>query len=125
MMYLNSDGKDSGIVTKADIFRSYGVSPDISGRDRNRMWFRVIHNFQCFDCKSIRTPEIARKEGKKLFDVHHLNGQCGKKSRGYDKLESFTGLVLLCHLCHYRRPEHRTHTAEFSENIIKGHARNK
>lgn len=76
------------------------------GRERTRMLVRMRDNFTCQDCGAVRTPEMAKKEGKRLFDVHHLNGLCGKKSRGYDKEEDIGGLVTLCHKCHFNRPEH-------------------
>ncbi len=34
------------------------------------------------------------------FDVHHLNGLCGKKSKGYDSPKDIGGLITYCHKCH-------------------------
>ena len=38
----------------------------------------------------------------KLFDVHHIDGRCGKNSRGYDAVASVDKLITLCHSCHFR-----------------------
>jgi len=77
-----------------------------SGREYTRMRVRARDNFTCQDCGDIRTPEQARKTRKRLFDVHHLNGICGKKSRGYDKESDMPNLITLCHKCHFNRPDH-------------------
>jgi transposase-like protein len=67
------------------------------GRELTRFKVRERDNFTCQDCGK------KWKEGERHFDVHHLNGMCGKKSRGYDKLEDMDGLVTLCHKCHFNR----------------------
>ncbi len=77
-----------------------------SGREHTRMAVRARDEFKCQDCGLVLFPDEARKLGKRLFDVHHLNGLCGKKSRGYDRLSDMDGLVTLCHKCHFNRPEH-------------------
>ena len=38
--------------------------------------------------------------GGRKFDVHHLNGLCGKMSRGYDSIKNISGLITLCRKCH-------------------------
>lgn len=78
----------------------------IKGRERTRMMVRIRDNFICKDCGDERTPKQAKELKKRLFDIHHLNGLCGKKSRGYDKISEIDGLVTLCHKCHFNRPEH-------------------
>ena len=78
-----------------------------SGRDLTRMKVRIRDKFTCTDCKQVRTPEMAKMAGDRLYDVHHLNGLCGKKSRGYDRVSDIDGLITLCHRCHFNRPEHR------------------
>ena len=78
----------------------------MGGVGRTREIVRIRDKYTCADCGSIRTPEIAKAEGKKMFDVHHLNGLCGKKSRSYDKISEVDGLITLCHKCHFNRPEH-------------------
>lgn len=85
----------------------------LKGRDRTRMMVRIRDNFTCQDCGNRRTPEEAKKQKKYLFDVHHLEGLCGKKSRGYDKQSDMDILVTLCHKCHYQRPEHKVNSLDF------------
>ena len=73
------------------------------GRDRTRMLVRIRDNFTCQNCKSVRTIEEARKNKKRLFDIHHILGLCGKKSRGYDSVTNMEHLITLCHKCHFNR----------------------
>lgn len=70
------------------------------GRDRTREIVRIRDKHTCQDCKKVW------KEGDRRFDIHHLNGKCGKMSRGYDSEHNLTGLITLCHKCHFNRPEH-------------------
>jgi hypothetical protein len=81
-------------------------------RNRARSLVRIRDNYTCQDCGDQRTPELVREWNKgcvslkgrsKLFDVHHTNGECGKHSRGYDSTKDLTGLITLCHSCHYNR----------------------
>ena len=90
----------------------------LTGRDRTRMIVRIRDNFTCQDCKSIRYPKQAKKENKRLYDIHHLNGLCGKKSHSYDRLSEISGLITLCHKCHFNRPEHKCMSKVFKENFI-------
>ena len=76
---------------------------NLMGRDRTRALVRKRDNYTCQECGLVRTPEYCKKNKKYSFDVHHLNGLCGKKSRDYDKKEEMSGLITLCHKCHYRR----------------------
>lgn len=71
-----------------------------SGRDLIRQMVRLRDKNTCRDCG------IEWIVGDKRFDVHHLNGLCGKKSRKYDRIEDIDGLITLCHRCHFNRPEH-------------------
>lgn len=91
--------------------RKLGLRDD-GGRDWLRLKVRIRDNFTCKDCGAARTPKQVVNRNKKcsglkgrikLFDVHHINGMCGKKSRGYDRLEDIDGLITLCHSCHYKR----------------------
>lgn len=87
---------------------------NITGRDRTRYLVRKRDNFTCLDC------------GKKWndgrhFDVHHISGLCGKKSRSYDKVSEMDGLITLCHKCHYNRPEHRCKSIEYREKSISNY----
>lgn len=75
------------------------------GRERVRYLVRMRDNFTCQDCGRVW------QDGERHFDVHHLNGLCGKKSRGYDRKEDMEGLITLCHKCHYNRPEHKVKKA--------------
>lgn len=81
--------------------RIYKHNSKLEGRDLHREKVRVRDNHTCQDCK--KKWEI----GKRRFDVHHLNGLCGKKSKGYDYKTELDGLITLCHKCHYNRPEHK------------------
>ena len=76
------------------------------GRRYTRYLVRERDGFTCQDCGHVRTPEDCKRLNKRALDVHHLNGLCGKMSRGYDKVADMAGLVTLCHKCHYNRPEH-------------------
>lgn len=86
------------------LFKDY----EPNGRERTRMLVRIRDSFTCQDCYSVRTFEESREHGKRMFDVHHLNGLCGKKSRSYDRVSEIDGLITLCHKCHFNRPEHKT-----------------
>lgn len=87
-----------------------------TGRGRTREFARQRDNYTCQDCGLVRTPADIisfNKEsgitnnlrGLKLFDVHHLNGLCGRKNRptSYDKISDIPGLITLCHKCHFNR----------------------
>ena len=63
-------------------------------RDATREVVRIRDNRTCKLCG--RQWQF----GERRFDVHHLNGICGKKSRAYDKLEDMNTLLTLCHKCH-------------------------
>lgn len=71
-----------------------------TGRNWTREKARMRDNWICQDCKKVWI------KGSRRFDIHHLNGLCGKKSRAYDKVSEIDGLVTLCHKCHFNRPEH-------------------
>lgn len=79
-----------------------GIS-QMKGRERTRMLARIRDKFTCQDCGLVRTPKTAKKINKRLFDIHHLKGKCGKKSRGYDKISDLKRLITLCHKCHFNR----------------------
>lgn len=81
------------------------------GRELTRMRVRIRDGFKCRKCKLVRTILEVRSHNDvlpglkgriKLHDVHHLNGACGKNSRGYDKTNNLRGLITLCHKCHYK-----------------------
>ena len=70
------------------------------GMDYTREKVRIRDNQTCQNCGKIWV------DGQRKFDVHHLNGLCGKKSRKYDKVSEMDGLITLCHKCHFNHPEH-------------------
>lgn len=70
------------------------------GRDRVRELIRCRDNYTCQSCFK------EWKEGNRRFDIHHLGGMCGKKSRKYDSLKNKDDLITLCHRCHFNHPEH-------------------
>ena len=79
-----------------------------SGRDRMREIVRIRDNRQCQMCGDFWN------ERRRRFDVHHLNGLCGKKSRQMDYIDEIDGMITLCHRCHFNHPEH-------SRNLKKQH----
>ncbi len=72
----------------------------LTGNSYTREKVRARDNYTCQMCRKIW------KEGSIRFDVHHLNGLCGKKSHGYDRLKDIDTLITLCHKCHFNHPEH-------------------
>ena len=89
----------------------------MEGRELVREKARKRDNWTCQDCGLIKYPWDIKEHNKnikglkgriKSLDIHHLNGLCGKKSKGYDKVSEIDGLITLCHKCHFNRPEHTT-----------------
>jgi hypothetical protein len=76
------------------------IPKSFSGRERTREYVRRRDNYTCQMCNKKWNEKFRR------FDVHHLNGFCGKKSRSYDKMSEIDGLITLCHRCHFNHPEH-------------------
>ncbi len=74
-----------------------------AGRDRTRNLVRIRDKFTCQECGLVRTPKMCKISSKRNLDIHHLNGMCGKKSKGYDKVSEMNGLITLCHKCHFNR----------------------
>lgn len=70
------------------------------GREFVREQVRNRDKYKCRACKKKWV------EGTRRFDVHHINGLCGKKSRAYDRLEDMDTLITVCHWCHYHLPDH-------------------
>lgn len=64
------------------------------GRELAREKVRRRDGYRCTSCKR------PWKVGTRSFDVHHLHGVCGQKSRGYDSVNDMDGLITLCHKCH-------------------------
>ena len=67
----------------------------LRGRERTREMARIRDGHRCQIC--FRKWRAGRR-----FDVHHLNGECGKKSKSYDRVADLVGLLTLCHKCHLR-----------------------
>lgn len=77
------------------------------GNELARMLTRIRDDFTCQVCGRVRTPEDARDEGKRMFDVHHVGGNCGKgRSYSYDSVKDLWRLITLCHRCHFKRDDH-------------------
>ncbi len=80
--------------------RIYLHKSPLEGKDRTREIVRKRDGYTCQNCKKVW------REGGRRFDVHRLNGLCGKKSKKYDKVSEIEGLITLCHKCHFNHPEH-------------------
>lgn len=100
------------------LWKKWEIDPAPEGRGLVRMLVRIRDDFRCqgHNCRRRRTPRDAKRLGKRMFDVHHLDGMCGQKSRGYDKLGDAHQLITLCHECHYRHHEFR----KTKHNTVKG-----
>ncbi len=87
---------------KREVCKSFLNQPVWRGQGRERVRFLVRErdNFTCQSC------EKKWKDGERQFDVHHLGGMCGKKTKSYDKKEDMDKLITLCHKCHFNHPEH-------------------
>lgn len=81
------------------------------GRERTRMMVRIRDGFSCKNCKSTRTIREVNEHNEKLpslkgriklYDVHHIDGNCGKNSTGYDSTGVTDTMVTLCHKCHFQ-----------------------
>lgn len=81
---------------------------DFAGRDRNREIVRMRDDFTCLLC--LRKWSV----GQRRFDIHHLFGQCGLKSRGYDSIKDIYQMITLCHKCHINLEEVRIKIMEKS-----------
>lgn len=66
----------------------------VSGMDRTREIVRIRDHHTCQSCGNVWVY------GQRRFDIHHLNGNCGKFSTSYDSVLDIDGLVTLCHKCH-------------------------
>lgn len=69
------------------------------GRERTRELVRIRDKHTCQSCKK-------KWNGGRRFDIHHLGGLCGKKSKSYDSVDDIHVLLTLCHKCHFNHPEH-------------------
>lgn len=72
----------------------------MKSRDFAREIIRIKFNHTCQSKKCGKKW----KEGMRRFDVHHLKGLCGKKSRKCDSVDDAKrNFTLLCHQCHMRK----------------------
>lgn len=101
-----------------------GLPHHMKGRERARMAVRIRDGFTCQVCGDYRPIRKVVEHNKnrapntpamKLHDIHHLNGACGTKSRGYDSTADLSGLITLCHKCHYN---HHQFSQALSEHHI-------
>ena len=72
---------------------------ELQGLDRPREMVRKRDRYTCQECGKIWL------QGQRRFDVHHLNGLCGRLSRTYDRIKDISGLITLCHKCHLNLDE--------------------
>lgn len=86
----------------------------LTGTDYTRELVRQRDSFTCQDCGK------KWKKGTRRFDIHHINGLCGKKSKAYDKVSEMDGLITLCHKCHFNRPEHAS--KKLKSKCKRGHS---
>lgn len=84
---------------------------NVGGRDFTRGLVRGRDNNTCQSCGKVWTS------GRR-FDVHHLKGQCGKKTRSYDDAASTHSLITVCHKCHYNLHDHRAYGKDIDRHLI-------
>ena len=97
-----------------------GLIPDtrklhkkFSGRDVTREAIRKRDNYTCKKCGKRWI------KGQRRFDIHHLNGLCGKKSQSYDYIEKHKELITYCHKCHLNLPENKEKMKKAKNNSIQ------
>lgn len=125
MIYKTKLKRPNRIASEIELYlRNIGKN---KGRERTRELVRIRDNHTCLDCgKKILTKDIIKHNLKiktlktklKALDVHHINGQCGKNSTGYDSTKNLSGMITLCHKCHFNRPEHKCKSTKFRQNLI-------
>lgn len=82
-----------------------------SGRDYVRELVRQRDGRTCQNCGKKWKP------GMRRFDVHHLDGSCGMKSLGHDRIEDMPGLITYCHKCHLNLEEVRLKMKNKTGNV--------
>lgn len=93
MIYTGYKSKKSKRPKSQRVFK-YGLPIRLFGRDYTREVVRFMDGYMCQKCRKIWQP------GQRRFDVHHLYGECGKKSLDYDSVFDVGKLITLCHKCH-------------------------
>ena len=89
------------------------------GRERTRELTRLRDNHTCQKCYK------KWKVGERRFDIHHLNGLCGKKSLSYDRVNEMDGLITYCHKCHLGLDSVRDKMVKAGKNYKINQKRNK
>ena len=79
----------------------YIKKPVLQGREYSRERTRKRDSHTCQICEKVWQVRQRR------FDIHHLNGLCGKLSKKYDRKEDMENLITLCHKCHMNLDEVR------------------
>lgn len=85
----------------------------LTGRDRTREVVRLRDNHTCRACSE------KWQVGQRRFDIHHLSGLCGLKSRSYDRVSDIDDLITLCHRCHFN---HHQASEKLKNSLIKNPA---
>ena len=70
------------------------ITSRLQGRDLTRELVRIRDGHTCKICLK------KWEKGKRRFDCHHIDGNCGKKSLSYDRIKDLNTLITLCHKCH-------------------------
>lgn len=83
------------------------ITMELQGRDVTRELVRRRDNYECQDCHK------KWKIGERRFDCHHINGMCGKLTKKYESAKHISGMITLCHKCHFNRPEHRVKSIDW------------
>lgn len=101
-MFLKANTPDNPQGNKDYCHACSSLLLQVQGRERTRELRRIRDNHTC------QNPECAKvwEPGQRRFDIHHLNGICGKRSRSYDAVSELDGLITLCHDCHFKRDDH-------------------
>lgn len=82
------------------------------GRDISREKVRIRKNHTCEDCA------LVWQRGNRRFDIHHGKGECGEKSRKYDRETDRESLRVLCHNCHFHAHDHTFNTKDSSRKRL-------
>lgn len=98
-------------ITEVKEPRTRNLAYGMTGRDYIRELVRIRDKHTCQTCGLIWNAKWKR------FDVHHLNGLCGKKSKSCDRKKDMDGLITLCHRCHFNHPQHTLKTRKNKNNL--------
>ena len=103
-----------GNLPKGNTTQLTGIYGD--SRNRIRELIRIRDNHTCQYCGK------KWEEGKRRFDVHHLD-EDKNKTRQYDKIEEADNMITLCHKCHMNIPGHRETMSE-AQKVINSQIEN-